>query len=243
AEYERWIVRGRFNELPEYYPRYRSRYQGLLERFAAHASPEPCEVLDLGGGQCALLCRVLWGDRAAAADVATGHLDYLRDNGVETARWNLARDETPFARRFDFVFFSEVIEHLPVPGHVALERLRRVLAPGGLLLCTTPNFYRLRNVVYVATGQRIYDHFKLPEEGPLGHVIEYDEPRLRWQLERAGLEVVRLELCYFEHQPVHPLSRLLSLLGKPLFLVPRFRDCLVVIARSAADRPGDAARG
>jgi SAM-dependent methyltransferase len=234
AEYERWICGGRFNESPEYYPRYRSRYEGILRRFAAHASPESCDVLDVGGGQLALLCARLWGDRPTVADVAVEPLGYLRENGVETVRWNLAQDEAPFERRFGTAFFAEVIEHLPIPGYVALQRLRRTLEPGGLLLCTTPNFYRLRNVVYVAIGKRIYDHIRAAEEGPLGHVIEYDAPRLRWQLDRAGFSVVRIELCYFEHQPHQPVFRVLSWLGKPLFLVPRFRDCIVAIARSPA---------
>lgn len=234
AEYDRWIVGGRFNEVPEYYPRYRSRYEGVLKRFAAHASPEPCDVLDIGGGQLALLCKLLWGDRGTAADVVDGHLGYLREQGVETVCWNLAQQDAPFERRFDVVFFMEVIEHLPIPGYVALERLRKVLKPGGLLVCTTPNFYRLRNVVYVATGKRIYDHFKKPEEGPLGHVIEYDEPRLRWQLDRAGFSDAKIEMCYFDHQPNDPIFRVLSFLGKPLFLVPRFRDCMVAIARAPA---------
>lgn len=238
--YERWIVRGRFNELPEYYPRYRSRYEGLLRRFAAQAGDEPLDVLDIGGGQLALLCSKLWDDRATAADVfADGRGDrresYLRENGVATLGWNLAQEEAPCARRFDAVFFAEVIEHLPIPGYVALERLRRVLQPGGLLLCTTPNFYRLRNIVYVAIGKRIFDHFREPGEGPLGHVIEYDEPRLRWQLDRAGFSDVRLEMCYFRHQPNQPLFRALSWLGKPLFLVPRFRDSIVAFARTPAD--------
>jgi SAM-dependent methyltransferase len=234
--YDRWIVGGRFNEQPEYYPRYRSRYEGILRRFAVHAPAGPCNVLEIGGGQHALLCNVLWGDRATAADVAVGHLGYLRDNGVATACWNLAEEPAPFEQRFDAVFFAEVIEHLPIPGYVALERVREVLEPGGLMICTTPNFYRLRNVVYVAIGKRIYDHFREAGEGPLGHVIEYDEPRLRWQLDRAGFADVCIELCYFAHQPNNAVFRWMSFLGKPLFMVPRFRDCIVAIARSPSDR-------
>ena len=232
AAFDRWIVAGRFNERPDYYPRYRSRYEGVLRRFAARAELQPASILDVGGGQLALLCHVLWGDRVMVADVGGEHLEYLRECGVPAARWNLALEEASFGVACDTVFLAEVIEHLPIPGYVALDRLKRVLRPGGMLVCTTPNFYRLRNVVYVAMGRRIFDHFRRPEEGPLGHVIEYDEERLRWQFERAGFPEVDIEMCYFPHTPNEPVFRALSLLGRPLFLVPRFRDCMVVFARA-----------
>jgi SAM-dependent methyltransferase len=230
AAYDEWIVRGQFNEEPSYYPRYRSRYEGLMKRYAELVCPEPVDVLDIGGGQYALLALKLWGDRSAVADVVDTQLGYVRDCGVATHVWNLAKEDAPFEQRFDVVIFSEVIEHLPIPGYIALDRLRRVLKPGGLVICTTPNFYRLRNVVYTAIGKRIYDHFKLPEEGPLGHVIEYDQDRLSWAMQRAGFRNIQVECRQFPHQPNDPVFRVLSWVGSPLFLVPRFRDTMIGVA-------------
>jgi SAM-dependent methyltransferase len=230
--YDQWVTGGRFNEEPSYYPRYRSRYEGLMETYAGLAPPGPIDVLDIGGGQYALLTRKLWNDRSAVADVVDDQLGYVRDCGVATHVWNLAMEDAPFEDRFDIVIFSEVIEHLPIPGYIALERLRRVLKPGGLLICTTPNFYRLRNVVYVAIGKRIYDHFKRPEEGPLGHVIEYDRDRLAWAMNRAGFRDVTVECRQCRHQPNDLAFRVMSWLGSPLFLVPRFRDTMVAVGRT-----------
>jgi hypothetical protein len=45
---------------PEYYSRYRSRYETLIKRFCSLAPAAPVDVLDIGGGQLALLCRQLW---------------------------------------------------------------------------------------------------------------------------------------------------------------------------------------
>ena len=49
----------------DYCFRYRSRYERLMKRFCDLASPDSHrDVLDIGGGQLALLCKKLWNDRA-----------------------------------------------------------------------------------------------------------------------------------------------------------------------------------
>jgi hypothetical protein len=63
-------------------------------------------------------------------------------------------------------------------------------------------------------------------------VIEYDAPRLKWQFERAGFNHTNVELCQFQHQPNHLVFRVMSWIGAPLFLVPRFRDNLVAVSHA-----------
>ena len=156
--YERYICQ---EELQfggrSYHLRYRSRYKELTRRFAMLASHDPLDVLEIGGGQLALMATKLWNDRAVVADLPGPHLSYIAAHGVEAVHWNLCKSEPPFDRKFDFVFFSEVIEHLPIPGYIVLERLKSVLRPGGIIICSTPNLYRLRNVVYMALGVNIFD--------------------------------------------------------------------------------------
>jgi len=48
--------------------------------------------------------------------------------------------------RFDFVIFTEVIEHLVVNPVELLESLLALLAPQGLLYLTTPNFFRFESL-------------------------------------------------------------------------------------------------
>jgi SAM-dependent methyltransferase len=228
--YDRWITNGRFQEEPSYYPRYLTRYEGLMRKYAELAGPPPIDMLDIGGGIYAVLAHKLWGDRAAVADVE--RLSYVEECGVPTHIWNLAQGDAPFEDKFDVIVFSEVIEHLPIPGYVALERLRKVLKPGGILICTTPNFYRLRNVVYVAIGKSIFDNMKLPEDGATGHVYEYDEPRLRWVMERAGFHDIDLTMHQFPHQPKDPVFRMLSRIGSPLLSARRFRECMIAVGKA-----------
>ena len=234
--YERFVCREEFQfGGRDYYLRYRSRYKECIRRLAALAPSRPVDVLDIGGGQLALICAKLWNDRGVAADLPGPHLDYIASHGVETLNWNLCKSDPPFSGAFDFVFFSEVIEHLPIPGHLVLERIKKILRPGGVMLCTTPNLYRLRNVVYMALGKQIFDYFRYPdEEVALLHVLEYSRDHLDWQFKKAGYAKYEVEYVQFHHIPTNPLHRPIALLGYPLHLVPRWRDYLIVTAYAPA---------
>lgn len=229
--YKRLIVAGTFNEEPDYYPRYRSRYEHLLRRYVEVVDNLPQRVLDIGGGQLALMAKSLWGDDAYAADIGGTHLSYLASQGVKTCQWNLCLEPAKFHDEFDVVFFSEVIEHLPTPGHVVLEKILACLKPGGVLICSTPNLYRLRNIIYMVLGWRIFDNFRLPEERGLGHVIEYSDDHLYWQLQRAGFSDIAVDLVQLHHSPNNLAFRVMYWLGSPLFLKTRFRDNLVATAK------------
>lgn len=228
--FDQVVLAGSWQEEPQYYPRYQTRYEAVLHRFAALTPDEPVDVLEVGGGQLAAMARHLWADRATVADITDACFPTLAEQGIETFRFNLAVDESGGDRKFDVILLSEVIEHLPVPGHVALRRLREMLRPGGHLICTTPNLYRLRNIVYLALGRPIFDHFDIPGDRGCGHVLEYSAEHLRWQIERAGFADIELELREFAHVPNRRTDRLLMRVGKPLLRVPRFRDNLLATA-------------
>lgn len=223
----------RWQEMPQYYPRYRERYLALLQQFAALASKDSLDILEIGGGQLAYLATRLWQhDKACVADINDECFPDLKRNGIDTFQWNLASEDSPVTRQFDAIFFSEVIEHLPVPGHVALERLHTRLKEDGVLLCTTPNLYRLRNIFYLAAGKPLFDHFGLPEARGYGHILEYSAEHLTWQFEQAGFNDVSIEFRDFMHIPSKPVERALAILGAPLRRIPRYRDNLLAVARA-----------
>ena len=242
-QYDRYICREEYQFGGRaYYLRYRSRYKECMRRFAALAPPNPVDVLDVGGGQLALMAAKLWNDRGFVADLPGPHLSYISGQGIEAFCWNLCKSDPPFDAKFDFVFFSEVIEHLPIPGYIVLERLRKVLRPGGIIICTTPNLYRLRNVVYMALGWNIFDHFRYPEdETALLHVLEYSRDHLDWQFKRAGFTQCRVEYSQMHHFPTNPLHRPIAMLGYPLHLIPRWRDNLVATAHAPLESNESAA--
>jgi SAM-dependent methyltransferase len=230
SAYEQYVVQARWQEDEDYYPRYRSRYKAVLECYSGLLGPEPVDVLEVGGGQNALLAKVLWNDRSVVADISGPQFPYLASQGVETLSWNLCGRDQPFEGRFDAVVISEVIEHVPIPGHLVLERLRRALRPGGKLVLSSPNLYRPRNIVYLALGIQIFDYYRYPTDRGLGHVLEYSPDHLRFQIEQAGFADCRIERRHFGHRPRKLAPRLLAWLGAPLYLVPRFRDNLLATA-------------
>ncbi|HZC23857.1 MAG TPA: class I SAM-dependent methyltransferase [Candidatus Binatia bacterium] len=223
----------------QYYLRYRSRYKLCIERFAQLMPPNQRNVLDIGGGQLAMICMKLWGDRGTVVDLPGPHLDYMARHGVDIKVWNLCEEDAPFSDRFDFIFMSEVIEHIPIPGYIVLERLRKLLKPGGVLLCTTPNLYRIRNMIYMITGHQIFDHFQYPDRHiSLSHVIEYSREHLEWQFQRAGFSRCKVELVEMHHSVNNPFLRPLGWLRYPLYAVPRWRANLIATAYAPA--PDDA---
>jgi SAM-dependent methyltransferase len=223
------VFGSRWQEKPEYYARYRSRYAAMIRRFATRAPDRPVDVLDIGGGQLAFLAVVLWNDRGCVVDIDDTGFAGLRARGVDAFEWNVALEEPPFDRRFDAIFISEVIAHLPVPGHIVLRRLRMLLRTGGVLLCSTPNLYRLRNVVYLLRGRSPFAHFDVPEVRSYGMVVEYTAEHLAWQFERAGFVDYTVDLEHFAHVPNAGLDRVLSILGAPLRPIPRYRDNLLAV--------------
>lgn len=224
------VLAGHWQEETAYYPRYRSRYEAVLRGFAETAGDAPVDLLEVGGGQLAALAKRLWGDRATVADISPTCFATLEGQGVETFRYNLAGDEPPAGRAYDVILLSEVIEHLPVPGHLALRRLRAMLRPSGLLICSTPNLYRLRNIAFLALGRPIFDHFDVPRDTGAGHVLEYSAEHLRWQFEQAGFTDIEVELREFVHVPNRRVDRLLAAFGRPLLRIPRFRNNLYATA-------------
>ena len=70
-QYDRYICREEYQFGGRaYYLRYRSRYKECMRRFAALAPPNPVDVLDVGGGQLALMAAKLWNDRGFVADLS-----------------------------------------------------------------------------------------------------------------------------------------------------------------------------
>jgi SAM-dependent methyltransferase len=229
--YDECIVAGVFQETGDYYVRYRNRYEGVLLTYAALNGDGTLDVLEIGGGQHALLAHAVLGDRATVADLPGPHLDYLRSRGVSTVQWDLLSDEQPFRGAFDRVFLCEVMSHLPVPPHEYLARIRVALRPGGVLLVSTPNLHRIRNIARLLLGREPFSPMVKPEPGTWrGSFLDFSAEHLRWQLDRAGFVAINVERREFGHRASSVSARLANLVLRPVTWIPRFQYNLLATA-------------
>ena len=117
-------------------PFIRSRIAELIQSFEPFRATN--RFLDVGFGSGVVLdgARSLrweaFGTEVAAVAVASAQA-----KGFRVTQGDLHQASYPSAF-FDVVVLTEVIEHVPSPGDLIAE-VRRVLRPGGLLWCTTPN--------------------------------------------------------------------------------------------------------
>jgi SAM-dependent methyltransferase len=234
--YDSCIVGAGFAESDQYYKLDKERYWRSLELLCELDIPTPARLLEIGGGQLALLFKKLFNDDCVVADLSERYISPVRREGLSFFQYNLLNPQSCVRQNeFDVVVLLEVIEHIPVPAHVVFERIKRFMRPNGILFLTTPNLFRLRNLVRMFFGVEFLDHFDIPDsDRGMGHQLEYSEHHLKWQLERAGMEIIMLkhdELGRVGHSFKARLGRALS---APLQLRPMWRDGLVAAARKTS---------
>lgn len=184
----------------------------------------------------AILCKKLFHDVCTVADISDRFASPIRNSDIQFFEYNLMND-LPDGRQqqFDVIVLLEVIEHIPLPAYIVFNRLKSMLTPTGVLFLTTPNLFRIRNLIRMFAGEEFLDHFMFPESAHgLGHQLEYSAKHLKWQLERAGMEIIMLEHDELGHIGHSMKARIGRALCTPLQIRRIWRDGLVAVARRAS---------
>ncbi len=128
------------------------------------------------------------GNTVTGIDVDRNALKLFAERLGLPAHWvDVDSEPLPFPdHTFSVVVFSEVMEHLRYPQK-ALQEIARVLKPGGRLIGSVPNSFRLRNRLRFLGG--------IPFEVDPSHLRSYSHALVRRELARC-----------FEHIDIHPVS-------------------------------------
>ena len=214
-----------------YFDEHRARFAHDLELVRQHAGGG--RVLEVGTYPgYVTYCLKRLGYDAVGVDLDPGRSEaFSRAHGLEVIRCDIEREPLPLAdAQFTVVLLCEVFEHLRVDPIHALEEVRRVLAPGGVLVLETPNLYSLGNVARFVTGRGVFpsawrEFSKLRGAGHMGHIREYSAVELREFLDRCGFQVAEAR------RVVHRASRTGLATDLAYRMLPAVRPFQLFIAR------------
>jgi SAM-dependent methyltransferase len=150
-------------------------------------------VLDLGCRSGAVTASFLAGNRVTGLDVDASALAQAAARGIVPVRAS-AEDPLPFDdASFDVVVAGELLEHVRDP-HEVVRETRRVLRPGGTLVGSVPNAFRLQSRLAFLAGTP-------PEDDPT-HLHMYSPAQIRALL--ADFQGVELLFVGGRFRRLHP---------------------------------------
>lgn len=141
-------------------------------------------VLDLGCRYGALTEYYAAGNQVTGVDIDREALQHAEARlGIETL-WADLDEPLPFeSETFDVVVIGEVLEHIRDPRRL-IDESRRVLRPGGRLVGSTPNGFRLKNRLRFLAGRHpevdpTHLHLFSPAD-VRGLLAGFEDPQLRF---------------------------------------------------------------
>lgn len=123
-----------------------------LPLFAEWVGGPGLRVLDLGCRDGALTSAYLAGNHVVGVDADREALARAATLGIETV-WADLEEGLPFDdASFDVIVLGEVLEHLRFP-ELVLAEVARVLVPGGMVVGSVPNGFRLKTRLRFLLGR------------------------------------------------------------------------------------------
>jgi SAM-dependent methyltransferase len=150
-------------------------------------------VLDLGCRSGALTRHFLDGNEVVGLDVDAAALAKAEAIGITPVQADV-EERLPFEdASFDAVVAGELLEHLRFPDALVAE-IHRILRPGGVLVGSVPNAFRMQSRVRFLRGRP-------PEDDPT-HLRMFSPSALRSLL--GEFEEVRLDFVGGRYRRLHP---------------------------------------
>ena len=164
----------------------------LLDRWLAAHPTQQCRILDIGfcAGEIGAYVRSKKDSRIhidgidISPDQVAAHAheyDTARVVNIEAEDWALS-----LGRTYDLIIASELVEHLFRPD-LFLGRLKKLLAPGGTVILTTPNLLLWSKRIKFLFGYHAYSATGLFE---WGHIHLFSWRFLKHLLAENGYRIV-----------------------------------------------------
>jgi 2-polyprenyl-3-methyl-5-hydroxy-6-metoxy-1,4-benzoquinol methylase len=174
-----------------------TRRDWIIAKIRECAAKQPGRALEVGFGAGVYLSALAEAySEVVATDLDQAHIDHARSIVARYSNLRLVTDDITASRlpdqSFDLVLCSEVIEHISGTAAV-LAGIRRLIAPGGILILSTPQRHSLMelacriafmpgviNIVRRIYGEAVFE---------TGHINLATERELTVALAQAGFRI------------------------------------------------------
>jgi 2-polyprenyl-3-methyl-5-hydroxy-6-metoxy-1,4-benzoquinol methylase len=228
-----------------HYRQNRNRYQNMIE--AVLPLSKSGKILDIGAGFCYLTKFFKFqGYEVYAIDFFYGDLPKIRceQNHIPFFYLNIEVDDLPFGKEFfDAIILGEVIEHFTYTPRIPLRKIKKVLKKDGILILTTPNIFRIFELLRILSGYNLYNNLISPyREKPIWyrgkrfyyrHNKLYSMKALRQTLMQSGFRIISSGYVNEEISiKENTIKVLIKWIISPLTLVfPQLRDFIWIRAK------------
>jgi SAM-dependent methyltransferase len=186
----------------DYLAYHRERFDYVMEKCRELCSDPAAEVLDIGRSDLSRRLLKVYGRVTTLGLPLSDHEQFGHEAGLGAADGKSYAGHIVFdlndaqtveqidtQRKFDLIVFAETIEHLYTAPELVLGLLATLLAPGGMIICQTPNASALQRRIMMLLGRNPYERLRI-DAGNRGHIREYTRAELVMIGQRAGLETV-----------------------------------------------------
>lgn len=158
------------------------------------------------------------------------YLNTLKDENIILKHCDLHTERLPWKNNvFDFVVFSEVMEHLIPPKlPLVFNEIKRVLKPNGWVLVTTPNVASFIKRINLLRGKNPSEfNLNLHRKATFGHIKEYSMVEVESILKKSGFKIVKVK--YFMIDENRSLGlRMESIMSS---FIPSFANNISILAK------------
>lgn len=182
---------------------------------------EPGSLLDIGCGNGSFMLNARTAGWSVAGLELSGDLAAAvrEELGVEITQGDFLDPAGSDSQRYDVVVLRHVLEHLPDP-HLAMQRIRERLAPGGLAFLEFPNTGSVSYAIKRILKNLGLRNRKYSTDWRPGHCNEYCRGAFQALLDATGFELVAWET--YSHSPMgNALYRYVPVGSKARALVRR----------------------